>query len=117
MTSMRALQADVTRAAFRTLNSVVKPAVTAGVGNPLPVGGGAIVLEVTGRVSGHPRQVPLLATRLGDRLMVSTVPGDSQWLANLEAKSACVVHLYGKPRTATGSVSRGPLNTVTLRLD
>ena len=110
-------RSDVTRAAFRTLNSVVKPAVTAGLGNPLPVGGGAIVLEVTGRVSGSPRQIPLLATRIGDRLMVSTVRNDSQWLANLEANSECVVHLYGKRRTATGAVSRGPLNTVTLTLD
>ena len=117
MTSLRALQADVMRTAFRTLNSVVKPAVSAGAGNPLPIGGGAIVLEVTGRVSGKPRQIPLLATRLGDRLMVSTVRSDSQWLANLEAESACVVHLYGKRRAATAEVTRGPLSTVTLTLD
>ncbi len=117
MTSLRALQADVMRTAFRTLNSVVRPAVAAGVGNPLPLGGGAIVLEVTGRKSGTPRQVPLLTTRLGDRLMVSTVRDDSQWLANLEAEPACVVHLYGKRRTATATVSRGPLNTVSITLD
>jgi len=114
---MRALQADVTRTAFRTLNSIVKPAVTAGVGNPLPIGGGAIVLEVIGRVSGESRQVPLLATRVGDRLMVSTVRSDSQWLANLEANEECVVNLYGKRRSARAAVTRGPLNTVTITLD
>jgi len=111
------MQADVMRTAFRALNSVVKPAVAAGVGNPLPVGGGAVVLEVTGRNSGKPRQVPLLATRLGDRLMVITVRGDSHWLANLEADAACIVHLYGTRRSATATVSRGPLNIVTITLD
>ena len=117
MTSIRTTQADLTRAAFRTLNSVVKPAVLAGAGNPLPVGGGAIVLEVTGRVSGEPRQVPLLATRLGDKVMVSTVRSDSQWLQNIEADPHVVVHLYGKRRTATAQVTRGPLNTVAITLD
>ncbi len=116
MTSIRAAQADLTRAAFRTLNSVVKPAVLAGAGNPLPVGGGAVVLEVTGRVSGEPRQIPLLATRLGDKLMVSTVRSDSQWLQNIEADPNVVVHLYGKRRTGVADVTRGPLNTVAITL-
>jgi deazaflavin-dependent oxidoreductase (nitroreductase family) len=116
MTSIRPVQAELTRTAFRTLNSVVKPAVMAGVGNPLPVGGGAIVLEVTGRVSGAPRQVPLLATRLGDKVMVSTVRSESQWLRNIEADPNVVVHLYGKRRAATAEVTRGPLNTVAITL-
>lgn len=109
-------QAALTRTAFNTLNAVVRPAVRAGVGNPLPIGGGAIVLEVTGRSSGEPRQVPLLSTRLGDRLLVSTVRSDSQWLRNIEADPRVVVHLAGQRRDATASVTRGPLNTVCLRL-
>lgn len=117
MTSIRAVQTELTRAAFRTLNSVVKPAVLNGVANPLPIGGGAVVLEVTGRVSGEPRQVPLLATRVGDKVMVSTVRSDSQWLRNIEADGNVVVHLYGTRRTGTASVSRGPLNTVSITLD
>ena len=110
-------QAALTRTAFRTLNSVVRPAVIAGAGNPLPVGSGAIVLEVTGRKSGEPRQVPLLSGRVGDKLLVSTVRGDSQWLANIEADPNVVVHLGGERRDATACVTRGPLNTVLLTLD
>ena len=110
-------QAALTRTAFSTLNSVVKPAVRAGVGNPLPVGSGAIVLEVTGRKSGEPRQVPLLTARVGDKLLVSTVRESSQWLRNIEADPAVVVHLYGKRRDATAEVTRGRLNTVLITLD
>lgn len=110
-------QQALTRTAFRTLNSVLRPAVIAGIGNPLPLGGGAIVLEVTGRKSGEPRQVPLLSSRVGDKLVVSTVRGDSQWLANIEADPNVVVHLGGVRRDATACVKRGPLNTVLLTLD
>jgi hypothetical protein len=110
-------QAALTRAAFRTLNAVVRPAVQSGAGNPLPVGGGAIVLETTGRRSGEPRQVPLVATRVGGRISVSTVRGDSQWLRNVEADPNVVVYLYGSRRGATATVRRGPLNTVLLSLD
>jgi hypothetical protein len=45
-------RAEVTQAAFRTLNSIVEPAVMFGVANPLPLGAGAVILETTGRVSG-----------------------------------------------------------------
>ena len=117
MDQLREAQAKVSQAAFRTLNSVVRPAVLAGAGNPLPIGGGAVVLEVTGRVSGQPRQVPLLTARVGNRLVVSTVRSDSQWLKNIEADPQVVVHLYGKRRTATASVNRGPLNTAVITLD
>lgn len=108
---------STTQMAFRALNSVVQPAVKAGVANPLPVGTGAIVLEVTGRKSGKKRQVPLLASRLLGKLVVSTVRADSQWLKNIEADPAVTVWLYGTPRPATASVTRGPLNIVMLDLD
>jgi deazaflavin-dependent oxidoreductase (nitroreductase family) len=116
MEQLRSAQAELTRHLFSTLNSVVRPAVLAGAGNPLPIGGGAIVLEVNGRVSGQPRQVPLLATRFGDRLMVSTVRENSQWLRNIEADPNVVVHLYGKRREAVAEVTRGSLNTVAITL-
>ncbi|WP_394944205.1 nitroreductase/quinone reductase family protein [uncultured Ilumatobacter sp.] len=117
MDQLREAQAKVSQTAFRTLNSVVRPAVLAGAGNPLPIGGGAVVLEVTGRVSGEPRQVPLLAARVGKQVVVSTVRSDSQWLKNAEADPQVVVHLCGKRRSGTATVNRGPLNTVTITLD
>ena len=113
---LQAARADVTKAAFRMLNSVVEPAVKAGVANPLPLGAGAVVLEVTGRISGKKRRVPLLASRICDKLAVSTVRSDSQWLKNIEADPAVTVWLNGKPRPATASVTRGPLNLVMLDL-
>lgn len=116
MDRLAELQNDVTRRAFSTLNSVVRPPVEAGFANPSIVGGGAVVLEVIGRSSGLPRQVPLLASRVGDTLVVSTVRDDSQWLKNVEANPNVTVHLYGARRPATAAVRRGPLNVVTLKL-
>ena len=110
-------QAQLTKTAFQTLNSLLRPAVESGVGNPWPVGSGAIVLETTGRVSGEPRRVPLLASRFGDKLVVSTVRGDSQWLRNVEAEPSVRVWLGGEPRDAQATVCRGPLNTVDVVLD
>ncbi len=106
----------VTRQGFATLNSVVKPAVRSGVGNPFPIGAGPVVLETTGRSSGLPREVPVLATRAGNRLDVSTVRSDSQWLRNIEADDRVAVWLGGQRREATADVTRGPLNTVRIEL-
>lgn len=105
---------DVSQAVFRTLNRFVKPLVKAGLGSPLPIGLGAVVLESTGRISGEPREVPVLGFRVGKRVMVSTVRASSQWVRNLEANDEAAVWYGGKRRPATATVQRGPLNVITL---
>lgn len=105
---------ELQRQFFRSLNRVVRPLVKLGVGSPLPVGLGAVVLEHTGRVSGDSYESPLLGFRLGDRVFVSTVREQSQWLRNLEAQSEAGVWFCGARRDASASVRRGPLNVVEL---
>ena len=115
-TELQTARADATQAGFRLLNSIVEPAVKAGIANPLPVGSGAILLETTGRTSVKKRRVPLLASRLCGKLAVSTVRSDSQWLKNIEADPEVTVWLQGNPREATAKVTRGRLNIVMLDL-
>ena len=105
---------DPTQAVFRSLNRVVRPLVRAGLGSPLPIGLGAVVMESTGRISGEPREVPLLGFRIGDRVVVSTVRETSQWLRNVEASDETAVWYCGRRHETTAAVRRGPLNLVTL---
>ena len=115
---MRNLLDQTSRAGFRALNSVVRPLLKLGAGSPWPVGSGVVVLETTGRVTGEKREVPLLATRIGDQVYVSTVRRRSQWVRNLEASPDAGVWLAGRrrPAMATGTARRGPLDVATLAL-
>ena len=110
-------QRTPTQELFRTLNRFVKPVVKAGLGSPLPIGLGAVVLESTGRKSGVAREVPVLGLRVRSRVYVSTVRGDSQWIKNLEASNRAGVWFCGSRHDALASVQRGPLNVVTLDTD
>jgi hypothetical protein len=105
-----------TALAFRTLNKIVDPLVRSGAVSPLPLGVGLVVVETTGRVTGRTRPVPLVAARVGDRLITSTVRSRSQWLRNLEATPAAAVWLGGTPRPATARVRRGLLSVAELDL-
>ena len=92
------------------------PVVKAGVFSPLPIGLGLVVLETTGRKSGLPREVPLVALRLGDRVNVSTVRSGSLWAKNIEADENVSVWVGGTKRSATGAVDEGPLTVAELTL-
>ncbi|HUS43772.1 MAG TPA: hypothetical protein VMY16_14000, partial [Ilumatobacteraceae bacterium] len=59
---------------------------------------------------------PVLSTRVGDTLTVSTVRSDSQWMRNAEADPSVAVWLGGKRRDAVATVTRGRLNTIRLDL-
>ena len=76
------------------------------------------MVETTGRISGKPRRVPVLAARAGDRVLVSTVRGGSQWLRNLEVDTGRPrFSLFGCDREATAEVTRGPLNVAVLTVN
>ena len=84
---------------FRMLNRVVEPAVRHGLGSPRFVPGGLIVLESTGFKSGAMRRTPLVATRLGRYVFISTYRGErSFWVKNLLQQPLAQYYLGGKPR-------------------
>ncbi len=108
---------DLTRAGFSALNRVITPLVKHGFGSPLPVGLGAVVLETTGRRSGAQREVPLLAGRVGDTVIVTTVRQRSSWVRNLEAFPLAAVWMNGTSRSATAQLSKLPgLHVAVLKL-
>jgi deazaflavin-dependent oxidoreductase (nitroreductase family) len=96
---------SIERRFFRALNSVVEPAVRMGLGSPRFLPGGLIVLETKGFKTGATRRTPLVATRLGRYIFVSTFRGESSfWVKNLRKQSSVNYYLGGKAKQADAFV-------------
>jgi F420H(2)-dependent quinone reductase len=89
---------------FRVLNAFIEPLVRAGVGSPGWWPTGAIVLETTGRKTGRTFNVPVLATLVGDLVLVATVRHRSQWLKNLSSNPDLRYWVGGQVHDATAFV-------------
>ncbi|MGH7334739.1 MAG: nitroreductase/quinone reductase family protein [Candidatus Rokuibacteriota bacterium] len=86
------------------LNRLVEPLVRAGIGSPGPWPTGAIVLETRGRTSGRTLRVPLLATLIGDLVLVGTIRRRSQWTQNVAHTPRVRYWMHGRPREAAAVV-------------
>jgi hypothetical protein len=100
---------------YRQLNHVVEPLVRAGVGSPGPWPTGAVVVETTGRTSGRRFNVPLLATLIGDLVLVSTVRSRSQWLRNIAHTPHVRYWVHGRAREASALVVAPGLTAARLQ--
>lgn len=99
---------------LKALNQVAEPLIRAGFGNPVCWPAGAIVLETTGRNTGRIYKVPMLATRIGSLLLVSTVRRRSQWLKNLAMYPRTRYWLGGRLHEASAFVMGPGLETPSL---
>jgi len=90
---------------FRSLNSVVEPAVRLGFASPTLAPAGLIVLETTGFKSGEQRRTPLWSFRLGRYRIVSTARGErSFWVKNLLQQPKVSYYLGGRRRDSQAIV-------------
>ena len=70
---------------FSGFNQLAEPLIRAGLGNPVLWPTGTIVVETVGRKTGRKINLPVLATRIGEFVVFSTVRRNSQWVKNLAA--------------------------------
>ena len=90
---------------FRSLNSVVEPAVRRGFGSPTLAPAGLIVLETVGFKSGTKRRTPLWSLRLGRYRVVSTARGNrSFWVKNLLRQPRVSYYVGGRIRASRAIV-------------
>ena len=66
MTSIATLEAEF----YRTVNRLIEPTVRSGCAFPSMALTGLIVLETRGRRTGLPHRTPVLATLIGDQVLV-----------------------------------------------
>jgi deazaflavin-dependent oxidoreductase (nitroreductase family) len=93
------------QAVFRSLNSVVEPAVRFGIGSPTFTPASLIVLETVGFKSGLQRRTPLWSIRLGRYRLVSTGRGErSFWVKNLLQQPVVSFYLGGRRRVSRAIV-------------
>lgn len=99
---------------FSGLNQLAEPLIRAGLGNPFLWPTGTIVVETVGRKTGRKINIPVLATRIGEFVVFSTVRRNSQWVKNLAAVPEVRYWLAGQPReakafvfTSDGEISSG----------
>ena len=93
-------------ALLEPLNTALTPAVRLGFANPLPLGAGIVLLEVTGRKTGRTRTLPLVCSDYGTLLAVSTLRSNSQWVLNLAANPRAKIWLRGRQRNVLAAVFR-----------
>lgn len=96
--SRRAVEALVVPVADG-VSTVIAPATRRGWLAPGPVGLGVVQLETTGRRSGRPIERPLVALRVGERMVVGTARRRSDWIANVTADPAPAVRTRAGRRT------------------
>lgn len=98
---MTSIPANLERQFFRTLNSVVEPAVRKGIFSSRLLPTTLMVLESTGYVSGQTRRTPLFCNQLGPYLLISTGRGKrSFWVRNLQKEPNVAYYLGGRERRA-----------------
>ncbi|MEP7338252.1 MAG: nitroreductase/quinone reductase family protein [Acidobacteriota bacterium] len=95
---------DFQKQFFAGLNQFAEPLIRAGLGNPVLWPTGTIVVETTGRTTGRKINLPVLAARIGDLVVFSTVRRNAQWVKNLAAEPDVRYWLAGRPREATAFV-------------
>ena len=102
---------------FRSLNSVVEPAVRRGFGSPTLAPAGLIVLETVGFKSGTKWRAPLWSLRLGRYRVVSTARGNrSFWVKNLLRQPRVSYYVGGRIRASRAIViAEGAPDTAPLR--
>lgn len=89
---------------FFGVNQIAEPLIRAGLGNPLLLPVGAVVVETTGRKTGRKINLPVLAARWGNALVFSTVRSEAQWVKNLQAHPGARYWLGGQAHEATAYV-------------